>query len=229
MFRFIYLFIYFLFCGQGIIAAQSTSIQFKVKYQQTPLKLNNSYTYNSNRLQIDVLRFYISNLEFYKQGEVVFSEIESYHLVDWADAKSCQFNLNTSQDLVFDEIRFVLGIDEQTHEAGVMGGDLDPTQGMYWSWQSGYINLKLEGTHQLIPQAPHAFQFHLGGYQAPFYNAQIIQLACASTDNIQIHLNLDQLLDKNDWATQYSIMSPSEKAVVMSKLVSELFTTAKTE
>lgn len=221
-----YLFIYFLFCYH-LLTAQSTDIEFKVNYKQTALELNHSY--QGNNVEIETLRFYISNIQLYKQGNPVFTEKESYHLIDWSDVESCKFNLATPEDLDFDEIHFLLGIDEETHEAGVMGGDLDPTRGMYWSWQSGYINFKLEGKQPQVPTPIHDFQFHLGGFLAPFYNAQAVQLTCTNTDQIQIQLNLDQLLDKNDWTSQHKIMSPSEEAVNMAKLVSQLFTITETK
>jgi hypothetical protein len=37
--------------------------------------------------------------------------------------------------LKYDQIQFQLGIDSLTNVSGAMGGDLDPTKGMYWTWQ----------------------------------------------------------------------------------------------
>ena len=57
-----------------------------------------------------------------------------------------------------------------------MGGDLDPTKGMYWAWQSGYINFKMEGSCSQCLATKNNFEFHLGGYQQPFYAMQTIEL-----------------------------------------------------
>ena len=75
-----------------------------------------------------------------------------------------------------DKIKFNLGIDSLTNVSGVMGGDLDPTKGMYWTWQSGYINFKMEGSSAVCPTRNHEFQFHIGGYQDPFYAMQTLEL-----------------------------------------------------
>jgi len=36
-------------------------------------------------------------------------------------------------------------VDSLANVSGAMSNDLDATKGMYWSWQSGFINLKIEG------------------------------------------------------------------------------------
>ncbi|MEY4540338.1 MAG: hypothetical protein RLZZ306_2095, partial [Bacteroidota bacterium] len=39
--------------------------------------------------------------------------------------------------------------------------------GMYWSWNSGYIFMKLEGISSVVPTRPNgkkAFQLHVGGF-----------------------------------------------------------------
>jgi hypothetical protein len=48
--------------------------------------------------------------------------------------------------------------------------------GMYWAWNSGYIQFKCTGTSSLIPLLDKTFEFHLGGYRAPFETVQSIQL-----------------------------------------------------
>ncbi len=97
-------------------------------------------------MRIDALKFYISNIQFFKSGRVVFKENNSFHLIDAAQSYSETLSVADSEDIRFDEVRFSIGIDSATNTAGVLGGDLDPTKGMYWTWQSGYINFKLEGT-----------------------------------------------------------------------------------
>ena len=78
--------------------------------------------------------------------------------------------LEIPEDTEFDAIQFNLGIDSLTNVSGALGGDLDPTKGMYWTWQNGYVNFKLQGTSDLCNNPKNEFEFHLGGYLKPFNN-----------------------------------------------------------
>jgi hypothetical protein len=62
------------------------------------------------------------------------------------------------------KLSLLVGLDSVASTSGAMGGKLDPMYGMYWSWQSGYINLKLSGTWERDGRTQ-AFTYHLGGYQ----------------------------------------------------------------
>lgn len=42
-----------------------------------------------------------------------------------------------------------------------MDGDLDPLNGMYWAWNSGYINMKIEGITPKCQDATIYFNFIL--------------------------------------------------------------------
>jgi hypothetical protein len=57
-----------------------------------------------------------------------------------------------------------------------MAGDLDPIKGMYWAWQSGYINMKIEGKSSSCRTRKNEFQFHIGGYLSPYYAMRKVAL-----------------------------------------------------
>ncbi|MDN3675869.1 hypothetical protein QWY90_00740 [Flavobacterium paronense] len=71
-----------------------------------------------------------------------------------------------------------------------MDGDLDPTKGMYWAWQSGYINIKIEGKSTSCKTRNNEFQFHIGGYREPNYMMRKVEFNCNSNDNITIAIDL---------------------------------------
>ena len=102
--------------------------------------------------------------------------------------------LKLPPDLTYDQLAFDIGIDSITNVSGAMGGDLDPTKGMYWTWQSGYINFKLEGTSPDCPARKNEFQFHLGGYAYPNASVQKIALTATGQGNINVQMNLDMFL-----------------------------------
>lgn len=174
-------------------------------------------------LQIDALKCYISNIQFVNNGKVVYEEKNSFHLLDASVEKTMSLKLNKNDNVSFDAIRFNLGIDSITNTAGALGGDLDPTKGMYWAWQSGYINFKMEGKSALCNTRNHEFHFHLGGYQNPYNNIQTIVLKVKETSIINIKIDVEYFFNQIDLSQCHTVMSPSEKAVWLSKLLSDSF------
>jgi hypothetical protein len=108
-----------------------------------------------------------------------------------------------------------------------MGGNLDPTKGMYWAWHSGYINFKLEGTSAHCKTRNNEFQFHLGGYQQPNYCLQTISFPINNESKINLKLDVQQILQQIDLTKTNHIMSPSAEAVLISKIVAHAFTIYK--
>lgn len=178
---------------------------------------------NDSSIQIETLRFYISDISFLDNSETVYTPGQKYFLVDIDKPESQHIKFDTKKDLNFNAIRFHLGIDSLTNVSGALGGALDPTNGMYWTWQSGYINFKLEGKSDKCPARNHLFQFHLGGYQHPLNAYRTVELAVSPKKEITIQLAIDKLLEQVDVATTYEVMSPGEKAMEISTLISSLF------
>jgi hypothetical protein len=174
-------------------------------------------------LKLNTLRFYLSNFVFLKNGAVVFEEKNSFHLLDLEDENTLDLKFDALEGRDFDGLRFKLGIDSLTHISGAMGGDLDPTKGMFWTWQSGYINFKLEGTFKKCPTRNHEFQFHLGGYLAPFQSVQSVQVKIPKGENLVLQLDLSPFFDQEDWVKKYSIMSPCKESVEASKVLANSF------
>jgi hypothetical protein len=213
--------IVFVFSLIPIVSAQPDSVitvSFVVRYNEKIVDLSDSsfVVNDSNRLQIDALRFYVSNVCFLKNGAVVLQEKNSYHLVDASDKSSQTLSIK-NKNTPFDEVSFNLGIDSITNVSGTMGGDLDPTKGMYWTWQSGYINFKLEGKSANCPTRNHAFEFHLGGYQTPFNCIKTATIKTTTQKNIVIAFDINQFLSVVDLSTLNQIMSPSKTAVLLSE------------
>jgi len=135
--------------------------------------------------------------------------------------------LSSPTNLKFTKIKFNLGIDSITNVSGAMGGDLDPTKGMYWTWQSGYINLKLEGKSKLCKTRNNEFQFHLGGYQNGDNALQTIILNVSENKEIDILIDIEQFVAAIDLSEQNQIMSPGKKAVLLSEKFSKIFSIQK--
>jgi len=201
-----------------------TTLTFQPTFGNEKLILNQKYPINQkDSFEINVLRFYISNITFYNNNQLVYKELNSYHLIDLAEKETVQIGFKNQQKKGFNIIKFNLGIDSTTNVSGAFGGDLDPTKGMYWTWQSGYINLKLEGKSELCRTRNNQFQYHLGGYAAPFYALQMVEIAVKNKDEIVVNIDIQHFLNAVDLVNEHSIMSPSKAAVNLAKVAAESF------
>ncbi|HQV37890.1 MAG: hypothetical protein IPO60_03925 [Flavobacteriales bacterium] len=161
---------------------------------------------------IETFKCYLSAFKLIADGKVVWEETDSYHLLDASDPKTLEVHLTVPLRMAWDHVEFLLGIDSLTSVSGALGGDLDPTKGMYWEWNSGYICMKLEG-HSPSSAGPNGgFLFHLGGYLPPFAFFRTIDLAMFSAGEQNITIDLDAFLSAIDLRTRYNVMSPGEAA-----------------
>ena len=199
-------------------------VSFLPTYGDSALVMEHNYPQGEhNTVQISTLRFYISGVELYRQGTSVWKEEHSYHLLDMEVPGSMQLVLGVPSGLTYDAIKLQLGIDSITNVSGAMGGDLDPTKGMYWSWQSGFINFKLEGTSPACPRRKQEFQFHMGGYAGSSNSMQMVMLKTGNTDHVNIGVNIGQFLAGMDMATTNSMMIPGAEAVTLSRKAAGIF------
>ncbi|MEP7196350.1 MAG: MbnP family protein [Saprospiraceae bacterium] len=211
--------------------AQSKLVQINIKsvYADYVIVLKDTgFSLNdSDHLSIDLIKFYLSGFQFFKNGKPVFKEENSYHLVLPAESNPFIINILNKNSQDFDEVQFNLGIDSITNVSGALGGDLDPTRGMYWTWSSGYINIKLEGRSDLCSSKTKDFQFHLGGYQSPFSTLKKVKLKVENSSIINIQLDIKNLLDQIELKKLDHIMSPSEEAVRISNIVANSFSISR--
>jgi hypothetical protein len=183
-----------------------------------------TYQLKSNhQIKFETFKFYLSNITLFRNNLPIWKEDESFHLIDAENVDSNNLCLIIPDDLAFDAIQFNLGIDSNTNVAGALGGDLDPTKGMYWTWQNGYINLKLQGTSNLCNTQKNEFEFHLGGYLPPFNNVQRVKLMISNPAQFAIVFNLEQFVNQLDLQNVNHIMSPSQLAVEHAQLASKCF------
>lgn len=162
----------------------------------------------------ETVRFYLTGFQFFRNGREVFREENSYHLVD----REGTWTITVPE---YDEIAFNLGTDSLVNVSGALGGDLDPTKGMYWTWNSGYINVKLEGISPMSKGRNNGFGLHLGGYMPPFQTVYLVKSPATATGGIRIELDVCPMLEKVDWQQHYNVMSPSAEAVRLAKLLGQ--------
>jgi hypothetical protein len=215
------------FCHSAIAQSARHTLLFQPVYNNLPVNFNNTYFRLStgDSIRFDLLKFYISSVELLNKNVSVWKEEKSYHLINATDKSRLQLVLDLPAGLSYDTLRFYLGIDSLTSMNGISGGDLDPVNGMYWTWQNGYINLKLEGTSNLFNARKHEFHFHLGGYRYPYNCIKEVNLAVAPGRLTEIFMDLEKIVDVKDLTSGLDIMEPSDAAVVLSGKVARSFST----
>ena len=199
-----------------------------VKLKITPLFNNQSITENTwfvssqkDSIQFTKLKFYFTDFQVKSiKGEINTIDHSNY-LIDIFQPESLEILLSTVSFSNGDELSFNLGVSSDMNTTGAHSGALDPSNGMFWSWQSGYINFKIEGISPSSKTRQNKFQFHIGGYQSP-YNTLRRLTFILNKQTTQLNLNLEGFFERTKLAVDNQIMVPGEKA---NELATEFFNT----
>lgn len=193
-----------LLCSSSLMGQVTVSIQLTDEVRGIVLP------YKKDSLELHTLKFYLSKPSIFHKGKKVWSQVMEARLFDYSNGqKEIIWTLPIPSSISFDSIAFNIGTDSLLNTAGVLEGDLSPLKGMYWSWQSGYVNTKIEGHCAKQP-----ITLHLGGYMSPFCNVQKTGFTI-----VQRELNL--VLDLKKLRTivcgELQVMRPSARAVLLSE------------
>jgi hypothetical protein len=213
----------------SLTAQQVVELTIFPTFNTEPITLEEAYKFNQGKdsITFSTIKFYISNLEFYYKNKLIHKEKEGAHLIDLENENSNKMKIDVGKINLFDEVKFDLGIDSSTNVSGAFGGDLDPTKGMYWTWQSGYINVKIEGQSNLCNNRQKEFQLHLGGHANEVNALQAIILKVPQTTPINIEIDLFAYVKSIDLSGNNMVMSPSSNAVILSNKLAQCFKVAE--
>ena len=200
-------------------------VLFKPVFEGQSVDFENTWYHLSpgDSVIFETFKCYISRITLNNKGVEVYKYEESYFLLNAGDTASMAISFPVPASLVYDELSFNIGIDSATNVFGAMGGALDPTKGMYWAWQSGYINTKLEGRSNLCATRKNEFHFHLGGYMPPYAAMQRIHLNVHKKETINIYIALGQFLRSSNLMVNNSIMIPGREAKELSEKMAQAF------
>jgi hypothetical protein len=102
--------------------------------------------------------------------------------------------------------------------SGAQTGALDPTKGMFWTWNTGYIMAKLEGNSQLANTPNNEIQYHIGGFKGEDNVVQRIDLPLPdglleAKDNGSSEISIS--VNVNKWFSAVHPVKISEEPVCM--------------
>lgn len=214
-------FVFFIFELNAQSKKEALEIDFNFKFGALPLQLNQTYiSKKQDTLLLDVFKFYVSDFKVEFDDTSKYVE-KSSHLIDLEDSASQKITLQKSSKKKIKKIEFFIGVDSLASVSGALSGDLDPSHGMYWAWQSGYINLKLEGKSNSCKTRKNAFFFHIGGYLQP--NLAVRKVVLFPKENTTITVNVASLFSEIDLNTTNSVMIPGKKAMEFADLTKMMF------
>lgn len=114
-------------------------------------------------LNFSTFKYYISNIKLKKSDGTWWVQPNSYFLLDLSTGSTPSVQLSGVPTGEYTDISYTLGVDSLRNVSGAQDGALSPSLGMFWSWNSGYIMLKAEGTSPDAGMGG-SFAFHLGGF-----------------------------------------------------------------
>ena len=160
-----------------------------------PLALS-TQTYTTpvgDQFTVSKFKYLLSNLKLTRADGTQYVVPESYYLVDAASSTSQHLALTGVPVGDYTGLTSTIGVDSARNVSGAQTGALEANNDMFWTWNSGYVFVKFEGTS---PQAPHAagvatggLIFHIGGFKSP--NNTIRTVAPAFPSGVSLLVQTD--------------------------------------
>lgn len=221
---------------EPVVEYGSVSIEFENMVGDSTLLLNAPYNYtiNGDTFDVSMFKYYISNVKLISASGT-FVEPESYHLIDQSVSGSLTFDIDNIPVGDYTGISFMIGVDSARNVSGAQTGALDPANGMFWSWSSGYIMAKFEGTSPQSGGASHNLIYHVGGFSgvnsvlktvSPSFNGAKATVTKNTTPEIHIATDLAEWFvspTNIDFATTHTVHMPGATAKTVADNYADMF------
>jgi len=197
--------------------------------------------YNQNYLNeagqvftVSKFKYYISNIKFTEDDGTVYAP-ESYFLIDQDVPSSKKITLENVPAGIYKNVSFTIGIDSARNCSGAQTGALDPMNGMFWDWNTGYIFFKLEGHSDAAPGSGTNLIFHTGGYKLPYncirsvspsLGGQTFEVKSGRSPNIHYKTDILEIFKSPtlvDFTTMNSVQGGTQ-AIIISDNYSDMIT-----
>ena len=209
-----------------MVFTQNVNVRFQNKVGDVPLIID-SVNYKNELNQdftISKFKFYISNVSFENTNGTQTAPSTSF-LIDQEDSLSLSTNSISIPSGIYSSLEFILGVDSLHNVSGAQNGALDVVNAMFWTWNSGYIFMKLEGNSSLSNSPGHFFEYHIGGFKEPYNAIRKIKLTFDQPVEISKHKLTDILINVNvleilqhpnsiDFSKNSSIVEPFQSKIV---------------
>lgn len=210
-------------------------VKFNLLAYGTPLDTSVQYTNFSNQ------RFKISRFAYYVSSAGVTNSVtgnsftvkNGYWLVDLLKPSSQVLDLNLLKGN-YDRFVFTLGVDSTRNVSGAQTGALDPANGMFWTWNTGYIFAKLEGRSPSSPAPFQGITHHIGGFRTGENAIRTITfsvpLEIGRTTDLELNVDIQKWFDgvhTISIADNPAVMSPGGPALKIADNYATMFSVSK--
>ncbi len=195
--------------------------------------------FNGDTITINLFSYYISNIELKAENDEWIKLKENYNLIKHFAGKT-NFSLTDIEAKTYKSIKFILGVDAKRNVSGAQDGALDPSNNMFWDWNTGYIFLKLEGEYKTATQTLNQqYAIHIGGFSGVNNCIRTIELNFDAPITIQnnktttlfFKTDLDEFF-KNPLTVDmdtYAVIAGGKKANDVANNYIDMFTITKVE
>ena len=179
---------------------------------------------HKNKFLLEQCKFYLSDFSLIHGTQSIYQEKDSVHLINLLDTEKNYIEIPYHKLTETSAVEFGIGVDSATHWNGIKGGDLDPINGMYWTWQTGYINFKLEAKKS-EEKSERKTEYHIGGFIHPFnsFKKVNIKLPTNQRKDLVICFDTDKFLSSVQEEIPESVMTPGKKSMRIAEIYSTCF------
>ncbi len=153
----------------------------------------------TDSFKVSLLKYYLSNF-YLTTNENSEKKINEYILNEHFGS-TISFTLNNINEGNHKKFKMLLGVDAERNTSGAQSGALDPLNGMFWDWNTGYIFFKLEGEYKTVASTSLSpVAMHIGGFEGKnnslkeiIFNDLDLKIKANQKTIINMELNLDEI------------------------------------
>ncbi|HTN16667.1 MAG TPA: MbnP family protein [Chitinophagaceae bacterium] len=156
---------------------------------------------DGNQYSVNSLAYYISNIVFIDEKGKRYKVSNSYRLITIQNGPSMQTGIDNIPAAKYTAIELLIGVDSLRNVSGVQLGALDPAHGMFWSWSTGYIMAKLEGSSPQSTALGKTISYHIAGFKGEYNVLQTIRIELPQQADIRekVSCTISLQTDVNTW------------------------------
>jgi hypothetical protein len=142
----------------------------------------------NDTIRVSQLSYYVSNIILTTvNGTKV--PVGDYYLEDLVPPQPNIISIPNVPAGNYTNISYLIGVDSLANSTGQHTGDLDPSYGMYWTWSTGYVFLRLKGRYSAVSNS--SYSFDIGGDMNTMKMEHPLTSFTASGSTINISLKMD--------------------------------------
>ena len=229
------LFCFFLFVREGF--GQALVFRPVVGHKKPEWDTKEYLSAVGERWHFSLLSFYLSDFSWYgrrKTAEMAESpdsgsrlEVHQPQRVELLQFGPETDSLRLEAPFSAKRVCFRIGLDSATQVSGRTDGALDPALGMYWAWNTGYIQCRLEGFSPDSKGKKGRFEFHIGGYARPYACDTRVCLNFEEAVLGPVFVDLKSFSDAVSLKKYGSVLTPGPEAFFLAGHLPAMFRTSE--